>query len=212
MEPEPFGGKTGTFSILARSENPIQIGVAVASGSTFVGTRVPHVKPGVGVVATQAYTNVVYGVEGLKLLEAGCSPEEALNKLLKEDLERQTRQVAIMDFAGRKAVFTGLSVPEWRGEIVGKNYIVIGNFLKSRQVIKSMAAAFENSPGILAQRLCKALEAGAASGGDKRGERSAALAIADHVRVLINLRVDVHETPIQEIIRQFKNGLADLKG
>lgn len=211
MEPKPFGGKTSTFSILARSENPKLVGVAVASGSTSVGARVPHVKPGVGVVATQAYTNVAYGIEGLKLLEEGYSPQEALDKILKMDLERQMRQVAIMDFAGRKAIFTGFSVPEWRGEIVGENYVVIGNLLKSRRVVESMAAAFEDSAGSLAWRLFKALEAGVASGGDKRGEKSAALVIADHARVLVNLRVDMYENPLRELNRQFKSGFVQSK-
>ncbi|MCS7115815.1 MAG: DUF1028 domain-containing protein [Nitrososphaerota archaeon] len=197
--------KTGTFSILAISEHPKLIGVAVASGSTSVGIRVPHAKPGVGVVATQAYTNVAYGVEGLKLLAAGYSPAETLDKLLKEDLERQMRQVAILDFAGRKVAFTGFSVPEWRGEIMGENYIVIGNLLRGRWVLESMAAKFEGSDGSLAWRMVGALEAGAASGGDKRGERSAALIVADHFRVLVNLRVDMHKDPVRELHRQLRS-------
>lgn len=127
--------------------------VAVASGSTSVGARVPHAKPSIGVVATQAYTNIAYGVEGLKLLAMRFSPAEALNKLLTEDSEREMRQVAIMDFAGRKAVFTGSETPEWHGEIVGRDYIVVGNLLKNKEALNSMALEFENTSGDLALRM-----------------------------------------------------------
>jgi uncharacterized Ntn-hydrolase superfamily protein len=100
----------GTFTILAISQDSNLMGVATASGSINVGDRVPHAKPGIGVIATQAYTNVVYGIKGLELLQKGLSPEEALAKLLREDSERSMRQVAIMDFKRRKAVFTGSAV------------------------------------------------------------------------------------------------------
>ena len=75
----------GTFSILAISPDSRLMGVAVASGSTSVGDRVPHAKSGVGVIATQAYTNVAYGIKGLELLANGLSPKGVLDRLLMED-------------------------------------------------------------------------------------------------------------------------------
>jgi len=99
---------TGTFSILAISSDSRLIGVAVASGSTSAGDRVPHAKPRLGVIATQAYTNVAYGIKGLELLANGLSPKGVLDRLLMEDSGRELRQVAIMDFKRRKAVFTAL--------------------------------------------------------------------------------------------------------
>ena len=65
----------GTFSILAISPDSRLMGVAVASGSISVGDRVAYAKPGVGVIATQAYTNVAYGIKGLELMENGLSPK-----------------------------------------------------------------------------------------------------------------------------------------
>ncbi len=108
----------GTFSILAVSHDLKQAGVAVASGSTHVGGRVPHAKPGVGVIATQAYTNVAYGTEGLKLMSKGCSPQETLEKLLMQDAEKNLRQVAILNFEKKKAVFTGVAVPKESAETI----------------------------------------------------------------------------------------------
>lgn len=190
---------TGTFSILAISPDSKFMGVAVASGSTSVGNRVPHAKPNVGVIATQAHTNVAYGVEGLELLANGLAPKETLDRLLAEDPKRELRQVAIMDFKKRKATFTGIQTPEFRGELVGDNYIVIGNLLAGKEVIKSMAKEFEGSCGSLDLRLAMALKAGSESGGDKRGEKSAALIVVSTKNVETKIKVDFHKNPIREL-------------
>ncbi|MEM3550264.1 MAG: DUF1028 domain-containing protein [Candidatus Bathyarchaeia archaeon] len=199
--------QTGTFSILAFSEDYKLLGVAVASGSMGVGLRVPYAKPGVGVIATQAYTNINYGIKGLKLLEKGLRPQEILRKLLAEDMEREKRQVAIIDLPGEKAVFTGVEVPIWRGQIVGKNYIVIGNFLKGEEVLESIAEEFEKSQGHLAIRLVNALKSGSESGGDRRGERSASLTIVSSKKVEISLRIDEHKDPTKQLFEELKNAL-----
>lgn len=158
----------GTFSILAISPDSKFMGVALASGSTLVGDKVPYTKPGVGVIATQAYTNVIYGTRGLDLLAKGLSPQETLNKLLGEDSEKDSRQVAIMDFKKRKAVFTGVKSPEYSAEKVGQDYIVIGNLLSSKEVVDNMAKHFEFSLDSLARKMVSTLKAGSKSGGDKR--------------------------------------------
>jgi uncharacterized Ntn-hydrolase superfamily protein len=194
----------GTFTILAISQDSNLMGVATASGSINVGDRVPHAKAGVGVIATQAYTNVVYGIKGLELLQKGLSPEEVLAKLLREDSERSMRQVAIMDFKRRKAVFTGSAVPECWAEVVGEDYVVIGNLLSTKDVVSSMARTFEVSKGDLASRMVNVLHVGSKSGGDKRGERSAALIIVSQEKVEIEIKVGMHEKPIEELSCRLK--------
>jgi len=196
--------RTGTFSILAISPDSKRMGVAVASGSTSVGDRVPHAKPRIGVIATQAYTNVSYGIRGLELMTQGLSPKEVLNRLLMEDLERELRQVAIMDFKKRKAVFTGAGVPEWHGEVTGENYVVIGNLLAGKNVVPNIAEEFERTSGDLAWMMTKALKAGSESGGDKRGERSAALIVVSREKVEVEIKVDEHKAPINELIRKLE--------
>ncbi len=75
-----------------------------------------------------------------------------------------------------------------------------------------MAEAFESSAGeVLPERLLRALEAGQAAGGDRRGQQSAALLVVrkgwgygggnDRFR---DLRVDEHETPIAELRRVYE--------
>jgi len=195
----------GTFSILAISPDSKLMGITVASGSTSVGDRVPHVKPGIGVIATQAYTNVIYGVKGLELMTRGLSPKDTLDRLLREDPERDMRQVAIMDFKRRKAVFTGANAPEYNAEIVGDNYIVIGNLLSRKEVASSMAKQFESSSGDLSVRMVDALKAGSKSGGDRRGEKSAALTVVGTEKVEIQIKVSVHENPVEELFRKLKS-------
>jgi len=194
--------ETGTFSILAISPDCKLMGVAVASGSTSVGDRVPHAKPKVGVIATQAYTNVNYGIKGLELLVRGLFPKDVLDKLLMEDPERELRQVAIMDFRKRKAVYTGAKAPEFRGEIVGEDYVVAGNLLAGKEVVASMAKEFERSSSDLAWRMAKALKAGSESGGDRRGEKSAALIVVSTEKVEMEIKIDKHASPIGELFRK----------
>ncbi|MGB9714332.1 MAG: DUF1028 domain-containing protein [Candidatus Bathyarchaeales archaeon] len=194
----------GTFSILAISSDSKLMGVAAASGAISVGDRVPHARPKVGAVATQAYTETFYGTEGLELLASGFSPTEALNKLLAKDPDREKRQVAIMDFRKRKAVFTGAETPEFRGERVGEEYIVVGNLLSGKSIIESMAEAFENSEEALAIRMLEALRAGSKAGGDLRGEKSAAMIIVDFERVILRVKVDEHPQPIKELHRKLE--------
>lgn len=194
----------GTFSIIAMLPDSRLMGVATASGAPFVGDRVPHAKPGVGVVATQAYTNIIYGARGLELMEFGLTPQEALNLLLSEDIEKDLRQVAIMDFKGKKAAFTGSKTPEYHAEIMKEHYIVIGNMLSSRAVVKSVAETFEGTAGDLAWRMAYALKAGSKSGGDRRGEKSAALIVVNDKTVKAKVKVDIHENPIEELLHQLK--------
>jgi len=193
---------TGTFSILAISPDSRLMGVVVASGSTYVGDRVPYAKPGIGVIVTQAYTNTIYGTKGLELLIKGLTPQKVMNTLLEEDPEREQRQVAIMDFKRRKAIFTGINAPEYHAEIAGEEYIIIGNMLSRKEVVNSMAKKFEDSSGDLSLRMIKALEAGSKSDGDRRGERSAALIVVDTEKVKVEIKVDAHKDPIQELFRK----------
>jgi len=194
--------KTGTFSVLASSPDSKLMGVAVASGSISVGDRVPHAKPGVGVIATQAHTNVAYGINGLELLAKGLSPKDVLERLLYEDSGRELRQVAIMDFKRRKAFFTGASVPDWHGEAAGESYVVIGNLLAGENVVLSIAEEFERTSGELAWRMVRALKAGSEAGGDRRGEKSAAIIVVDRRKVKVKMKVDEHEDPVEELIRK----------
>ena len=183
------------------------LGVCVSTAIPAVGSRVPHVEAGVGAIATQANTNILYGINGLKLLKTGLSPQAALETMLKEDPDRESRQVLILDKNGRTAAFTGKETIGWKGHLVGRDYAVAGNMLVSGKVIEAMAQTFESSEGELVERLMEALEAGQKAGGDKRGRVSAALVVASQKRgttPILDLRVDKHPDPVRELRRIFE--------
>lgn len=201
----------GTFSIVAIDESVRLMGVAVTSGSIAVGTRVPWAKPGVGAIATQAYTNIMYGKEGLRLLEYGKTPREALDELLSLDPKPEIRQVCIMNNKGVFAVHTGVNCPLHHGHLLGGTFCVLGNLLISKNVLKQTYLAYlENEGASFPLRLLKALKAGILAGGDRRGHNSAAIIIVG-TRVAsgkggfqINIRIDKSKKPVDELIEKIK--------
>lgn len=200
-----------TFSIVAYDPETNDLGVAVQSRFLAVGAVVPWAKAGVGAIATQAYANTSYGPNGLKLLESGLSVQETLDKLVQTDDGRAHRQVGIIDAKGNAVAYTGAETNAWAGHRVGKNYAAQGNILAGEEVVLAMGEAFEKTEGSLAEKLIAALESGQAAGGDKRGQQSAALLVVRKNGGFggfndryIDLRVDDHAQPIQELKRIYK--------
>jgi uncharacterized Ntn-hydrolase superfamily protein len=195
--------------MVARCPRTLALGVCVSTAAPAVGSRVPHVEANVGAIATQARTNVLYGIEGLKMLKAGFSPQETLKAVLKKDPDQESRQVIIIDKEGRKAAFTGKETNDWKGHLTGKDYVVAGNLLVGGRVLEAMAQAFERSEDLLADRLMRALEAGQEAGGDRRGRVSAALLVASRKNkgtpLILALRVDKHKDPVTELRRIFES-------
>jgi uncharacterized Ntn-hydrolase superfamily protein len=197
-----------TFSIAALDPETNSLGVAVQSKFLAVGAVVPWARAGVGAVATQAMANYNYGPRGLDLMAEGRTAEEAVEALTSADEEREHRQVGVVDARGKAATFTGSECFDWAGGVTGEHYAAQGNILVGRETVVTMAETYERSGGDLAARLLAALQAGQAAGGDSRGRQSAALLVVregggyggDNDRV-IDLRVDDHPDPIQELIR-----------
>ena len=202
-----------TFSIAACDPETGEVGVAVQSKFIAVGSVVPWARAGVGAVATQSFANVTYGPRGLKLLQEGKSPAEAIKLLTTDDLNREKRQVGIISADGSSAHYTGKECFSWAGGKSGKNFTAQGNILAGEEVITAMAESFTGSAGKapLAQRLIDALAAGQEAGGDRRGKQSAALLVVrknwgyggDNDRFR-DLRVDDHEHPIRELERIYR--------
>jgi uncharacterized Ntn-hydrolase superfamily protein len=200
----------GTFSIVAYDRDLSAWGVAVQSKFISVGSVVPFAEAGVGAVATQAMANVGFGSEGLALLRKGGSAEEVLRKLVGADPGREDRQLGIVDAHGRAASFTGKKCMDWAGHEVGNGFACQGNILFGPDVVRAMARTYEATPGDLLDRLLAALAAGQREGGDRRGMQSAALLA---VRAgagyggsdrWVDLRVDDHASPIEELKRVFQ--------
>jgi len=200
-------GEEGTFSIIGRDAATGELGIAVHSKTIAVGARTRGGKGGVAVFAHQSSSNPMYSTIGIELLEAGMTPQQALDMMLRSDEGRDSRQVAILDIQGRTAAFTSTTITDWKGHRCGANYCAQGNTLAGPEVVEAMARSFEASTGPLAERLLDALEAGQAQGGDRRGVQSASLMILKPLTIAgfgdraLDLRVDEHRTPFAELRR-----------
>ena len=198
-----------TFSIVARDAVTGEMAVGVQSHWFSVGTAVPWGEAGVGVVATQAFVNKSYGLNGLALMKSGKTATQALNQLLEKDEGREVRQVAMIDVNGNVQSYTGKSCIDYASNITGNNFSVQSNMMLNNKVCPAMAKAFETSIGKpLAERVLAALKAAQAVGGDIRGKQSAAiLVVAGKASAqpwndkLIDLRVDDNVLPLAELER-----------
>jgi uncharacterized Ntn-hydrolase superfamily protein len=200
-----------TYSIVACDLERAEWGVATESKFLAVGSVVPWAEADVGAVATQSYANPRYGPDGLALLRQGLSAAEVVKRLTEADEGRAQRQLGIVDSNGDAATFTGDECHDWAGGRTGAGYAAQGNLLVSGETVDALAQTFEASSGPLAERLIDALAAAQAAGGDKRGQQSAALIVvkrdggyAGLSDTLVDLRVDDHERPVEELGRLYE--------
>ena len=97
------------------------------------------------------------------------------------------------------------------GGRTGPCYAAQGNILVSSDTVDALADTFEaTAEKPLAERLLDCLDAAQAAGGDSRGQQSAALLVVGPEQgyaglsdVLVDLRVDDHPRPLEELRRLF---------
>ncbi len=194
-----------TYSIVARDAETGELGVAVQSRAFRSGAAVPFATPGVGAVASQAFSEASYGPLGLELLRAGKTPEQALAELVAADPLSPTRQVAMLAADGTAAVHTGADCIPSAGHAVGEGVTAQANCVESPRVWESMVEAFAEADGPLPRRLLTALDAAEAAGGDWRGRQAAGLFVVPGAgepwETLCDIRVDDHPDPLAELRR-----------
>jgi len=194
-----------TWSIVAREPETGHLAIAVATRFFAVGSLVPHIRGGIGAVATQAFVSPLYGIDGITMLAAGHAPEEIVATLTARDDGREQRQFHLIDAKGNNAAFTGAKCVDWAGHLIDDNVSVAGNMLAGPQVIAETLSTFKKTKGKpLAERLLEAMRAGVLAGGDKRGKQSAALVIhRDQDYAWLNIRVDDSADPLTELERLY---------
>jgi uncharacterized Ntn-hydrolase superfamily protein len=197
-----------TWSIVARDPNGA-LGVVVASRFFAVGALCPYAHSGVGALSTQALVNPLYGARGLALLSQGMRPAEVVKSLLADDAGHEHRQFHLVDAEGTVAAHTGSQCLEWSGQVAGTGFSVAGNMLAGPQVIEDTAQAYDAGCDLpFAERLIAAMMAGEAAGGDKRGKQAIALLICTtEAYPFLDLRVDDHPEPIEELQRLYVKSL-----
>ena len=100
---------------------------------------------------------------------------------------------------------------DWAGGLAGPGFAVQGNILVGEETVAALATTFTATDGRpLAERLLECLAAAQAAGGDRRGQQSAALLVVEKdggyaslSDVLVDLRVDDHAAPVQELVRLY---------
>src|SRR5512137_2065145 len=106
-----------TWSIVARDPATGAYGIAVATRFFAVGALCPHGDGGVGALATQALINPTFGPRGLRLLREGVPAPVIIETLLANDQGRESRQIHVLDAAGRNAAHTGRDCVGWCGHL-----------------------------------------------------------------------------------------------
>jgi uncharacterized Ntn-hydrolase superfamily protein len=206
--------RLATFSIAGRCERTGQLGVAVSTADVGAGRLVTWARAGVGAVATQSWPSLYLAIDALRAMEGGASAAEAMDTVLQGDPGRGVRQLGLVDARGGSASFSGDDCTGWYGEISGPNFAAQGNMLIRGETVSALAESFQSTEGSdldLAERLMRALEAGQAGGGDKRGRQCAALLVVDREEYpLWDLRVDEHPQPVAELRRVAEVARLDL--
>lgn len=210
-----------TYSILGYDPATGDVGIAIASRvfnvSSFYG------KAGVGVFSLQhsfSGQNLLTAVDGVRLMEQGLSPADAIKTLMAKDAGREWRQMGAVDVKGRVAGFTGPKCTYWSGDRQGPNFTTQGNMLTGKETTDAMAQTFETTEGELADKLMAALLKADTVGGDARGKQSAALRIfrkgsettpgttvgadVEPMSYYVDLRVMDHDEPVREMNRMWQ--------
>ena len=194
-----------TYSIVALDPESGELGVGIQSRAFRSGGVVPWALPGVGAVATQAFSEKSYGALGLELMRAGKTPEQALAGLVAADPLSSHRQVSMLAADGTAAVHTGDACIPAAGHRIGDGVTAQANCVEGAQVWESMVDAFVAEEGVLQRRLLAALDAAEAAGGDWRGRQAAAIHVVPSEGqpwdTVCDLRVDDHEDPLGELRR-----------
>lgn len=195
-----------TYSIVARCARTGQYGVAVSSYSPMSGAFVPVVVSDRCALAYQNTIAPMHRVLAGQLLATGASAAGVLVELAAKDPHWPQRQVTLVDMHGGVAGHTGERAPKHCSHRLGEGFAASGNVV-TETCVDDAFEAFErtrDSELPLAERLMRALEAGARSNGQPHGLTSAALLV--HAREpwpLVDLRVDVADAPVKELRRAF---------
>ncbi len=192
-----------TYSLLGRCARTGQLGAVVTTSAMSVGSRCPFARAGVGAALTQHRTDPRLGPLLLELLSRGYPPQQAMDAVVAATPDRDWRQLAVIDAKGGIAHFTGANVREVRSLAHGPDCLGLGNILANTEVAPAMVHAFTANPEAeLAARLVAAILAGEAAGGERAAVTSAALLVVDRESFpYVDLRVDEHATPLDELAR-----------
>ena len=195
-----FSIKTfATWSIIMIDPKTNEIGIAGAS-CTYNCYGIGKIIPNMGAIIVQAMSNNQAREKGLEMILAEATPDQIIQALRNPgfDPERQQYAVVTLKYIDSPGTYTGDSTKQYNGTLTKSGVSVQGNTLTSGSELKKIMEAVEkgqNESLNIAEILMRALEAGSASGGDRRcGEQKASSAFIivakpDDKKPYINLNI-----------------------
>lgn len=164
-----------TWSVAAVNARTGTIGVAAASCSGGVH-GIQTVIPGKGVVIVQAASSNEARQAAVALLREGVPLDTILAKISDpaSGYSPQRQQYALLSSGAetRPRTYTGAEVPGAKGSVVADRFSVQANTMASDEVVAKTAAALGTADWAddlsMARALMRAMDAGAAAGGDRR--------------------------------------------
>jgi uncharacterized Ntn-hydrolase superfamily protein len=188
-----------TWSIIVIDPKTKEIGIAAASCS-YNCYGIGKIVPNTGAIIVQAMSNNRARQKGLEMIIAAASPEQIIQALRSPefDPERQQYAVVTVSYIDSPRTYTGDATYQSNGALTSSGVSVQGNTLASDSVLKKVMQAVEKGQkeGLhITELLMSALEAGSASGGDKRcGDQKASSAFImvarpDEEKPYLNLNI-----------------------
>ncbi|HEX3514479.1 MAG TPA: DUF1028 domain-containing protein [Trebonia sp.] len=192
-----------TFSLAARDPATGAFGMVLSSSSPAVAARCLHLRPLVGVAASQNVTNPALGPRLLDLLQAGATAEDSLAVVTAEEKHPEHRQLTVVDADGRVAHFSGARALGTHAVATGHQAVAAGNMLACAHVVRAMISSYQASAAAtFEERLLAGLLGGLAAGGEEGPLRSAGLAVVERAAWRVtDLRVDDADDPAAELGR-----------
>lgn len=192
-----------TFSLAARDPATGAFGMVLSSSSPAVAARCLHLRPRVGVAASQNVTNPALGPRLLDLLQAGSPAESALSRVVAEEPHPEHRQLTVVDADGRVAHFSGARALGTYAAATGHQAVAAGNLLAGAHVVQAMIDSYQASTAAtFEERLLAGFLGGLAAGGEEGPVRSAGLAVVESAAWRVtDLRVDDADEPAAELGR-----------
>ena len=189
-----------TFTILVYDPLTETFGGATATGNICVGGWVLRGDILGGISATQgSEVSTIWGEDTIELMKKKISSENAIKKVVQNDINKDYRQLSAIDLQGNSYCFNGNSNEDFVDSINEKNFVISGNTLKNMNVVNSIYKGYNQEENTFVQKLINGLKKGDEEGGDKRGLMSAAILILSKHHPPIDLRVDFSLSPLKDL-------------
>ncbi|MBR9920369.1 MAG: DUF1028 domain-containing protein [Bacteroidetes bacterium] len=182
-----------TYSIVAVDAETEEVGSAGAScvdlgnfglDADFLG----ELFPALGAINTQAWYLPGNQASARNRMEAGDTPQQIIDYVIANDVQgdstlRQYGVVGLVDGMAQAAAHTGSNTDDYKSHRVGDNYSIQGNILLGDFILDAMEDNFNNTDGMLAEKLMAALQGANVIGADTRCASNGTSALFSFLKV-----------------------------